>query len=356
MGHRVTAAPCMAAGLRPLSKRPSRLRDNPQPMNIESSHRPRPSHTPVPPDDCVALIDARFLAWLCRQDGPDAPGTDIPDAGLNAMAGLMRAALRDAGVRARIVRTYWYGPKGDLPALDGRVLRFVRDDATDGGASMALAMARDLADLSQRRACRHVLLVSDDDRLLVAVDAAQMAGMQVHLLADESAENLAALAGTDAAWAALLRQADRRVVVPATVLEEAWRGEGEGAAEGARQRGFGASRHAETPRGERRRYPGDGEPHGQGEEESAPREALEAMVRGWWGELDDDERADLLAHLPPRGLPQEADRQLLLRLSRQLGRPLSRPEKVVMRELARGVVEPGPSVEGSAEAPRLDIE
>ena len=325
-------------------------------MNTDISNRPRPGHVPVPPDDCVALIDARFLSWLCRQDGPENEGADISAAGLNAMTGLMRAALRDCGVRARVVRTYWYGPRGDLPPLDGRVLRFVRDDAADGGASMMLAMARDLADLSQRRACRHVLLVSDDDRLLVAVDAAQMAGMQVHLLADESAENLAALAGTDAAWAAMLRQADRRVVVPAAVLEEAWRGEGEGAAEGVRQRSFGASRNGEMPRGERRRHPGFDEPHGHAEEESAPREALEAMVRGWWGELDDDERADLLAALPPRGLPQEADRQLLLRLSRQLGRPLSRPEKMTMRDLARSVVEPGAGTEGGGEVPRLDVE
>ena len=325
-------------------------------MNTDNSHRPRPGHTPVPPDDCVALIDARFLAWLCRQDGPGSETADIPAAGLNALTGLMRAALRDAGVRARVVRSYWYSPRGDLPALDGRVLRWARDDAADGGASLALAMARDLADLAQRRACRHVLLVSDDDRLLVAVDAAQMAGLQVHLLADESGEDLAALAGTDAAWASLLRQADRRVVVPAPVLEEAYRGEGEAATgEGLRPRSFGAGRHGEG-RGERPRTMMREDLHGREEEPSAPREALEAMVRGWWGELDEDERADLLAHLPPRGLPQEADRQLLLRLSRQLGRPLSRHEKVVMRDIARGVVEPGTPAEGGAEAPRLDIE
>jgi hypothetical protein len=40
-----------------------------------------------------------------------------------------------------------------------------------------------------------------------------------------------------------------------------------------------------------------------------------------------------------RGLPQEADRQLLLRLSQRLGRPLELAERKVMRDTARRLLE-----------------
>jgi hypothetical protein len=49
-----------------------------------------------------------------------------------------------------------------------------------------------------------------------------------------------------------------------------------------------------------------------------------------------EDRQELEAELPTsRGLPQDADRHLLLRLSQQLGRPLTPGEKKLMRELAR---------------------
>jgi hypothetical protein len=51
-----------------------------------------------------------------------------------------------------------------------------------------------------------------------------------------------------------------------------------------------------------------------------------------------------------RGLPQEADRHLLLRLSQQLGRPLTTSEKKLMREMARDAALGGV---GTAAAPTV---
>lgn len=66
------------------------------------------------------------------------------------------------------------------------------------------------------------------------------------------------------------------------------------------------------------------------------RDALQPMVNTWWDDLPVEDRQELEAELPTsRGLPQEADRHLLLRLSQQLGRPLTPAEKKLMRELAR---------------------
>ena len=66
------------------------------------------------------------------------------------------------------------------------------------------------------------------------------------------------------------------------------------------------------------------------------REALQPMISTWWDDLPVEDRQELEAELPTsRGLPQEADRHLLLRLSQQLGRPLTPAEKKLMRELAR---------------------
>ena len=72
------------------------------------------------------------------------------------------------------------------------------------------------------------------------------------------------------------------------------------------------------------------------EELQSMREALQPMVSTWWDDLPVEDRQELEAELPTsRGLPQEADRHLLLRLSQQLGRPLTPAEKKLMRELAR---------------------
>jgi hypothetical protein len=79
------------------------------------------------------------------------------------------------------------------------------------------------------------------------------------------------------------------------------------------------------------------------------RETLQPMVSSWWGDLPVEDRQELEAELPSsRGLPQEADRHLLLRLSQQLGRPLTTGEKKLMRELARDTALGGAGPRGEA--------
>ena len=151
--------------------------------------------------------------------------------------------------------------------------------------------------LAEHRACAHVLLAADDDRLLGAVDAAQLRGLQVHMLVDDSAADLSALAKSDAAWAGLLRQADRRI------------------------RLHGASKPAR-------------------EVELMSPQGIQVEVLDWWDSVPDADREELTEQLPRhRGLPQEADRQLLLRLSQRLGRPLELAERKIMRDTARCLLE-----------------
>jgi hypothetical protein len=77
------------------------------------------------------------------------------------------------------------------------------------------------------------------------------------------------------------------------------------------------------------------------------RAALQPMVSTWWKDLPVEDRQELEAELPTsRGLPQDADRHLLLRLSQQLGRPLTPGEKKLMRELARDTALGNSSVQG----------
>lgn len=295
------------------------------PFTPQRRHGPRPRRG----ERCIALVDARFVEWLAGQDGPPSRR--------DRLTALLDAALAAADLPGDLTRVHWYTAQPDAPALPGQVLRWVAPESADAGASLALAMARDLAALAEHGACDQVLLATDDDRLLTAVDAAQLRGLRVHLLADESALDLPALARTDGAWAALLKQADARVVVTSAEIERALWGDGEvsvaehGPRAGARNHAQGAGA---GPRPQRQRG-GERPPVDAG----PIRDALAPMVSTWWTELPPQEQLALHAQLPPqRGLPQEADRALLVRLSQQLGRPLSLDEKRVMRDLARHAV------------------
>jgi len=65
-------------------------------------------------------------------------------------------------------------------------------------------------------------------------------------------------------------------------------------------------------------------------------EAIPPLVQAWLAGLNEATRLMLQGQLPEqRGLPQEADRELLQQISHHLGRPLSVPERKLMRELAR---------------------
>lgn len=245
-------------------------------------------------ETCIALVDAHFLAWLQGQDEGSQQQSAFRGDGLPAW---LAGSLADEGIPADLLRIYWYTSQPEAPVFNGQVVRVVLPEAVDAGAALVRAMARDLMQLAEHRACTHLLLAADDDRLLTAVDAAQLRGVQVHMLVDEKAADLAALSRTDGAWAALLRQADRRIVGRAV----------SGSTSGAPLMDVAG---------------------------------MQAAVQVWWASLSDLSRDELLTQLPRnRGLPQEADRQLLLRLSQQLGRSLALAERKLMRETARALLE-----------------
>jgi hypothetical protein len=260
------------------------------------------------PHGCIALADARFVQWLLGHAGHDeAGGYAEPDFDeRQRLAERLAAAAQQAGVQATLGRLYWYTSHPDPATVPGQVVRLVPPDSADGGVGLVLALARDAVRLAQGRACAHVLLASDDDRLLTTVDHLQHLGVQVHLVADQSAADLPELAKTDRSWASLLRLADSRPLLDAS----------------ARAAGF-----KRTPAA--RQALDDGE-----------RETIGALVNRWLDSLGAPQRTHFQLNLPrDRGLPQEADRELLLEISHHLGRPLTAHERKVMRETARYALE-----------------
>jgi hypothetical protein len=214
-------------------------------------------------------------------------------------------------VHAQLARVYWYTSHPEPATAAGQVVRKVPSETDDGGAGLVLALARDAQRLAQGGACAHLLLVSDDDRLLTTVDHLQHQGVQVHLLADRSAADLPALARTDPAWASLLKLADSRPMLDASEKAQRLRGQ-------------------ITP--------------------AAQSDTIQALVQRWLDSLPPAQRALFRATLPrERGLPQDADRELLVEISQHLGRPLQVPERKLMRELAREALEEPPP--GSATPP-----
>jgi hypothetical protein len=232
----------------------------------------------------------------------------------------------------------------------------VAPENTDAGASLTLAMARDLMGLAEHPGVDRLVLLTDDDRLLPVVDAVQLQGVHVCLLGDESAQDLEELAKSDGAWSALLRQADERCIVRGEDLARAVWGDGTVMIErsGPPQvrdrrdgRDWAPRQDGMDHRAARPRAMGP-----SAEEFEEMRQTLQPMVSSWWSDLPVEDRQELEAELPSsRGLPQEADRHLLLRLSQQLGRPLTTGEKKLMRELARDTALGGGPAETPAPAP-----
>jgi hypothetical protein len=114
---------------------------------------------------------------------------------------------------------------------------------------------------------------------------------------------------TDPGWARLLAQADRRVVVNSQALADMLQGK---------------------------------QPSGTGfavEDVEELRQSMHEVITAWWAEEPEDLREDLRDALQvSRGIPQEVDRQLLLRMRQRLTRALSLPEKKMLRETLRTVV------------------
>lgn len=254
---------------------------------------------------CMALVDARCLSWLL-QTTDDRSGAQAVAPGIQHLQ-MLGLSLRQAGLAVDLVRAYWYTDQTHVQPVDDVLIRPVADPDADGGQSLVRAMANDLAQLAGQHAVDHVLLVSDDERLWSAVDQAQLQGVAVHMAMDDAGTDFSRLTRDDPSWARLLLQADRRVLLVTPDETDT------GAASGA-------PLNAET----------------QAELEAA----VKGHLQDWWNGEPESDRLNLqdeLRHLS-MGLPQEVDRQLLLRLSRLLGHPLTWPEKKIMRQAARSLV------------------
>jgi len=265
-------------------------------------------------ESCIALIDARFLAWL--QGNTDAS----QEAVRPHLQALLGSAMANHGLDVNLRRVYWYSDTPDDQSLDAQVTRAVLPHSQDGGLSMLRAMGSDMKRLAERGACQHVLVGSDDERLLSIIDEAQLHGVVVHLLADEAARNMSQLNRDDPGWARLLSQADHRIV-----LSEATSRQG------------GSPRHS-------------GEPKAAVDPEQL-REQLNTVIQTWWDEEPEDLREELREELHnTRGIPQEVDRQLLLGVRKVLERALSFQEKKMLREMVRDKVL-GPQAQQETSAP-----
>ena len=255
---------------------------------------------------CIALIDARFLIWLAQQGALGATGESVNRQGLLS---LLSQALSQTGLDVDLRRIYWYTDRSDGLVIDDQIVRLVQTHDADGGASLLRSLGHDLKHLAEHHACDHVLVASDDERFLGAIDEAQLSGLSVHLLADESARNMPQMVRSDPGWARLLSQADRRVIVNSQALADMLQGK---------------------------------TPTGMGlsvEDVEELRKSMQEVVTAWWADEPEDLREDLRDALQiSRGIPQEVDRQLLLRMRQRLARALSLPEKKMLRETLRGVV------------------
>jgi hypothetical protein len=267
---------------------------------------------------CMALIDGRFLIWMAQQGAVGAAGESVNRQGL---LGLLSQALAHAGLDVDLRRIYWYSDRSDGLIIDDQIVRLVQTHDADGGASLLRALGHDLKQLAEHHACDHVLVASDDERFLTTIDEAQLSGVSVHLLADESARNMPQMVRTDPGWARLLAQGDRRVVVNSQALADMLQGK---------------------------------LPPGMGlalEDVEELRTSMHEIITAWWSEEPEDLREDLRDALQiSRGIPQEVDRQLLLRMRQRLARALSLPEKKMLRETLRAVV----AVPSEAPAPIIE--
>ena len=254
---------------------------------------------------CIALVDARFLVWLAQhtQSGPKQDAVNR-----NGMAQFLGDALSHAGMDVEVKRIYWYSEENESLDVDGQIVRKVLSHDLDGGVSLLKSLGQDLRQLAINKACDHVLLATDDERFLTVIDDAQLTGMSVHILADEAARNMPKLHQTDPGWGRLLSQADQRIVVQPKALAEILQGN--------------AVKENNIAQ----------------EDPLLVRESITEVIVSWWDDEPEDRREELRDALHiSRGIPQEVDRQLLLRMRHRLTRALSLPEKKMLREIFRAV-------------------
>jgi len=279
--------------------------------NENRAPHPLKDHAQTRSGRCIALIDSNYMAWLLKQGtDTDADAESEAEAyNRQALIPTLVQTLKQAGLALDVQRVYWYTDNPDSQFPQDQILRAL--DVTSGEPSEVAfsAMSADIARLSERKACEHLLIASDDDRLTASIDEAQLHGLNVYLLADESARHMDQLINEDPAWCRLLAQADRRVLLMPQAAREST----------AQPRAAAAPTATHDP--------------------ELVRSKLQEVVDGWWDDEPEDLREDLRDELRgSHGIPQEVDRHMLLRVRRALDRPLSFPEKKILREMVRNKV------------------
>ena len=279
--------------------------------NENRAPHPRKDHAQTRSGRCIALIDSNYMAWLLKQStDTDAESESEAEAyNRQALIPTLVQTLKQAGLALDVQRVYWYTDNPDSQFPQDQILRAL--DVTSGEPSEVAfsAMSADIARLSERKACEHLLIASDDDRLTASIDEAQLHGLNVYLLADESARHMDQLINEDPAWCRLLAQADRRVLLMPQAARELT----------AQPRAAAAPTATHDP--------------------ELVRSKLQEVIDGWWDDEPEDLREDLRDELRgSHGIPQEVDRHMLLRVRRALDRPLSFPEKKILREMVRNKV------------------
>jgi len=275
-------------------------------------------------------VDERFLLWLAGQHTAATAPTTLERA---ALVPVLAQLLRQTAPEASLLRTCLFSDRAVTELHDDLLLRSVPAHKVDGGLGLLRAMGLELTQLAQR-GCQLVLLASDDERLIPYIDEVQWRGMRVVLLTDESSTDVARLMADDPSWARLLQQADRRVPLQAA----AW--------QALTTPGVPVVWNEPIPARESVREP----LLALGIEADAPpddhwRSQVDRVIREWWEEETPQARLDLYEEMQDnQGVPPEADRHLLLRVRRELARPLNFPEKKAMREMIRAVVLAQPPV------------
>ena len=279
--------------------------------NENRAPHPRKDHAQTRSGRCIALIDSNYMAWLLKQstDTDAESESEVETYNRQALIPTLVQTLKQAGLALDVQRVYWYTDNPDSQFPQDQIVRAL--DVTSGEPSEVAfsAMSADIARLSERKACEHLLIASDDDRLTASIDEAQLHGLNVYLLADESARHMDQLINEDPAWCRLLAQADRRVLLIPQATRELT----------AQPRAAAAPAATQDP--------------------ELVRSRLQEVVDGWWNDEPEDLREDLRDELRgSHGIPQEVDRHMLLRVRRALDRPLSFPEKKILREMVRNKV------------------
>lgn len=333
-----------AGSARPRERRPAHDRDGA--FFRDPSHDRRTISRPA----VIALIDADFWRWW--QDTPKAqPEREVVIAA--------RQWVRDALAQARdglyLQRIVWVG-ESRVPGLDDIRVIPVHNPDDDEGWPPVRALSQALFDIAQGGIVHTVLLATDDDRLLPAIDEVQRRGLRVLMLQGDERK-------LSDEWRRLLRSADRclpsgdgRGHRNSAARDSAYR-----ETTGPNDRDLGERDRRDRDRSDRDR--GDRDRMGLGDDVAAEPptpeilQTLNEAAGQWWSALDDAARQSLREALPhSRGLPRDLDRQLLISAARSLDRQLSVPEKHALRGAARATATAGAgtgslSGTGSADAP-----